>query len=202
MYRGRIRIGLGLGLGVVLVMGGCGDPVDEEQTPQSGGWRTVGCEMAQVPQHVTVGNATMPATPPALRAAMDRIGAAGRGEFADSYAGLEVDEERARAVVYRVPSEAFDDVIRRAAGHACIEVRDALHSGNDLAGWHDRVVADLPFWSHRGVRIVSVGARHDGSGVEIGAIDVDKTRQELTDRYGARAPLVFVAQAPVRPLNQ
>lgn len=187
-------------LGAVLVIGGCGDPGDQEAVELSSGWSTVGCELARVPRHVTVGGVSVPTTPPALDAAMDRIDRAGRGEFADSFAGLEVDQERVRAIVYRVPSEAFDDVIRRTADNACIVVRDAQHSTNDLATWHDRVLADLPFWAHQGVRIVSVGARHDGSGVEIGTIDVEKTRQELTTRYGAQAPLVFVEQAPVRPL--
>jgi hypothetical protein len=106
-----------------------------------------------------------------------------------------------RAIVYRVPSAAFDDFIRQAAGNVCIVVRDAVHSARDLAVWHDRVLADLPYWSHHGVRIVTVGAKHDGSGVEIGTTDVPHTRSELLARYGGEAPLIFVEQAPVRPLR-
>jgi hypothetical protein len=191
LSRGRNWVGPGLApglaLGVVLVIGGCGDASEQNQGPPSAGW-------------LTVGNVTMPTTPPALQAAMDRIDRAGRGEFADSFAGLEVDQERVRAIVYRVPSEAFDDAVRQAAGHACIEVRDAPHSIDDLSAWHDRVLADLQFWTHRGIRIVSIGARHDGSGVEVGTTDVEKTRRELTARYGDRAPLIVVKQAPVRPM--
>jgi hypothetical protein len=201
LLRDRFRFGLGFGLGVALVIGGCGNPSDQDHTGSTGGWRTLGCGVARVPQHVTVGDVTLPTTPPELEAVMDRIGRAGRDEFADSFAGLEVDQERVRAVVYRVPSEAFDDFIRRTAGNACIVVRDARHSSNDLAAWHDRVVADLPFWSHQGIRIVSIGARHDGSGVEIGATEVERASRELTIRYGAQAPLLFEDQAPVRPLT-
>jgi hypothetical protein len=143
----------------------------------------------------------MPSTPVELATAMERIEQAGRGEFADSFAGIEVDQEHVRAIVHRVPSGPFDDFIRRTAESSCIVVRNARHSAKTLDAWHDRVVAELAFWSHRGLHINSVGARHDGSGVEIGTDDVGKARQELLSRYGADAPLVFVAQAPVRPLS-
>ena len=80
-------------------------------------------------------------------------------------------------------------------------VRDAGHSMKELGGWHDRVLADLPYWTHRGVHIVSVGARHDGSGVEIGVRDVEKARVELVGRYGAQAPLIFAESGPIRPFR-
>jgi len=62
------------------------------------------------------------------------------------------------------------------------------------------VLADLPYWTHRGVRIVSIGARHDGTGVEIGVRDAVRARRELRARYGDRAPLIFRPADPVRPL--
>jgi hypothetical protein len=195
------RIRLGLVLGMVVMIGGCGDPIDEDRGPAGSGWSTPGCELARMPQQSTVGGVTMPTTPPSLAAAMERIDRGGRTDFAHSFAGLEVDQQRVRAVVYRVPSAEFDDFIRRSAGTTCVVVRDAAHAAADLAAWHDRVLADLPYWSHRGVRIVSVGARHDGSGVEIGAVDVERARPELQERYGTGAPLVFVEQAPVHPLS-
>lgn len=195
------RIGFGVALGVVFMIGGCGDPVDVGSGTVSGGWSTPGCELARVPQQVTVGGVSMPTTPPSLETAMEKIDRGGRADFPHSFAGLEVDEEGVRAIVYRVPSAEFDDFVRQSAGTACVVVRDAAHSTGDLAGWHDRVLADLPYWSHRGVRIVSVGARHDGAGVEIGATDVRHVREELQARYGVRAPLIFVEQAPVRPMT-
>jgi hypothetical protein len=193
LYRDRFRIGPVLLLGVVLVTGACGEPADQD-TASGSGWSTLGCEPGRLPQSATT-------TPPALQDAMDRIERAGRAEHADSFAGLEVDQARARAIVYRVPSAAFDEAVREAAGTTCIVVRDAAHSARELAVWHDRVLADLQYWTHQGVRIVTIGARHDGSGVEVGTTDVEKARRELMARYGAEAPLVFAGQAPVRPLT-
>ncbi|WP_307834202.1 hypothetical protein [Paractinoplanes lichenicola] len=190
-------------LGAVLVIGGCADPAGERPADGpglTGGWSTAGCEFLRLPEHMAVAGVAMPVTPAKLEAAMDRIDRAGRAEFATSYAGLEVDQENARAIVHRVPSAAFDDYIRRAAEDTCIVVRDAAHPATDLAVWHDRVLADLDFWTHSGVRIVSVGARHDGAGVEIGTQDLDRARTELPARYGPEAPLLFIQEAPVRPL--
>ena len=204
MHRDRLWIGPLLALGAVLVIGACGDPDDEglgHRPGLSGSWSTAGCELAREPENVAVGDLTLPATPAELETAIGRIDQGGRGDFADSYAGLEVDQQRVRAIVYRVPSAAFDDFIRRTAENTCIVVRDAPHSSTALAVWHDRVLADLPFWTDRGIRIVTIGARHDGAGVEIGTRDVERARLELPARYGSRAPLVFVRQAPVNPLT-
>jgi hypothetical protein len=134
---------------------------------------------------------------------IQRIEQGGRMRFRDSYAGIEVDQLRVRAIVYRVPSAGneFDAFIRRAAENTCIVVRDAAHAVAELGTWHDRVVADLSFWTARGVRIVTVGSRHDGAGVEIGTRDVDLARRELPAHYGAEAPFVFVEEGPVTPLT-
>jgi len=204
MLRDRLRIGPLLALGAVLVIGSCGDPDDEalgHRPGLTGGWSTAGCELARQPASVALGDLTLPATPADLDAAIARIEQGGRGDFAGSYAGLEVDQQQVRAIVYRVPSESFDDFIRHTAENTCVVVRDAPHSMTDLAIWHDRVLADLPFWTDRGIRIVTIGARHDGSGVEIGTRDLDRAKLELPARYGSRAPLVFVYQAPVNPLT-
>ncbi|GAA0501241.1 hypothetical protein Ade02nite_92080 [Paractinoplanes deccanensis] len=203
MHRARFLVGLVAALGAILVIGGCGDQADDQPADRpglTGGWSTAGCEFHRPPRQVAVAGMLLPATPAKLEAAMDRIDRGGREQFADSYAGLEVDQKRVRAIVHRVPSAAFDQFIRRAAEDACVVVRDADHSAADLAFWHDRVLADLQFWTHRGIRLVSIGARHDGSGVEIGTRDLGRARLELPARYGARAPLLFVEEGPVRPL--
>jgi hypothetical protein len=195
------RIGFAITLGVAVMIGGCGDPSDESSGAVGGGWSTPGCELVRRPQHVTVGGVSMPTTPPSLATAIDRIDRGGRADFPQSFAGLEVDEQAVRAVVYRVPSPEFDDFVRRSAGTACIVVRDAAHSAADLAVWHDRVLDDLQYWSHHGVRIATVGARHDGAGVEIGVTHVAQAREELGARYGVAAPLLFVEQAPIQPMT-
>jgi hypothetical protein len=165
------------------------------------GWSTAGCEFSRVPQTATMGESTIPLTPPELAAAMARIDQAGRTDHADSYAGLEVDQEQVRAIVYRVPSATFDDFIRRTAEDTCITVRDAAHPATELAAWQDRLVADLRSWTTQGVQIHTVGARHDGAGVEIGAQNPTEAKDQLLARYGRSAPLIFVKQAPVHPLT-
>jgi len=191
-----------LALGAILMIGGCGDPDDEALTPgPAAGWSTPGCEMARQPESITVGGLTLPATPAALDAAIARIDQGGRADFPDSYAGVEVDQEHVRAFVYRVPSPDFDAFIRRAAENTCIHVRNAPHSAADLAVWHDRVVADLSFWTSRGIRIVTIGARHNGSGVEVGTQDPERARAELPAHYGRRAPLTIVDAPPVQPFS-
>jgi hypothetical protein len=199
MRHDRILAGLLL-FAAVLVTSACAEPPEVPPVGLTGGWETAGCEFSRPPVTTTVGGRTVPATPPALDAAMGRIDRGGREDFPDSYAGLEVDQQRVRAVVYRVPSEEFDDFVRLAAEDTCIVVRDSLHGLRELAQWHDRVVADLDMWAAKGIRIVTVVARHDGFGVEVGTRDVDRARAELPLRYGERAPLIFIEQGPVTPL--
>ena len=186
-------------LGAVLVTSSCGEP-EVPEPGLTGGWTTAGCEFSRLPETFTMGGQTLPATPLALEAAMTRIDAGGRADHAGSYAGLEVDQERVRAIVYRVPSAALDEFIRLSAEDTCVVVRDAAYSLAELTGWHDRIVADLAAWRADGVRISSVVARHDGVGVEIGTPDVEQARMRMPQRYGPAAPLVFVEQGPVVPL--
>ncbi|MCA2213790.1 hypothetical protein [Jidongwangia harbinensis] len=188
-------------LTAVLVTSACEPAGQPEPVGLTGGWATAGCELARRPETVTVGGRAMLVTPPALAAAMARIEEGGRADFADSYAGLEVNQEHVRAVVYRVPSAAFDDFIRRAAEDTCVLVRDAAHARAELVGWQERVAADLDAWAGAGVPIATVGARHDGAGVEVGTPDVSRTRRALTARYGRTAPLIFVEQGAVTPLS-
>jgi hypothetical protein len=200
MRHARLRTGPFL-LAAVLVTSACDPAGLPEPIGLTGGWATAGCEFAREPRSVTVGGQTMPVTPPELAAAMARIEQGGREEYADSYAGLEVDQRLVHAVVYRVPSAAFDDFIRNSADNTCILVRDAAHPLAELTEWQERVVADLDAWAAQDVAITTVGARHDGAGVEVGTPDVARTRSALLSRYGRTAPLIFVEQGPVTPLS-
>ena len=198
----RHRIALLL-LGTTFMTAACGDASQAarpEPTGLTGGWRTAGCEFPRETMTAVVNGRAMPVTPPKLESAIARIDAGGRGRYAVSYAGIEVDQQHVRAIVYRVPSAAFDKFIRNSAEDTCIEVRDAPHAIAELTALHDRIVADLDTWEQRGIRISTVGARHDGTGVEIGTADVARARGELPLAYGAQAPLIFVQQGPVTPL--
>jgi hypothetical protein len=203
MRHGRLWSALLL-LGAALVTAACGGPSEAarpEPTGLTGGWSTAGCEFHRAPETMTVGGHVMPVTPAKLQAAIDRIEQGGRGRWADTYAGIEVDQAQVRAIVYRVPSAAFDKFVRNSAEDTCVVVRDAPHGLAELTTWHDRIVADLRMWEKRGIRISSVGARHDGAGVEIGTQDVGLARTELAAQYGAKAPLIFAEQGPIRPLG-
>jgi hypothetical protein len=193
----------GLLVGALFMMAGCGEPGGAEPPADgvpTGEWSTAGCALPRTPTGTTMGAVTIASTPPALDAAMARIDGGGRARFARSYAGLEVDQRLGRAIVYRVPSAAFDDFVRTSAEDTCVVVRDAAHCLAELTRWHERITADLGGWADQGIRISTVGARHDGAGVEIGTQDVDLARRELPAHYGADAPLVFVEQGPVTPL--
>ncbi|MFI5932735.1 hypothetical protein [Actinoplanes sp. NPDC051494] len=194
----RCRLGC-LALGMVLVTGSCGEP--EVTVPGIiGGWTTAGCEFSRTPETEVIGGRTWPVTPTALEAAIGRIDKGGRTEHPASYAGIEVDQQRVRAVVFRVPSAPFDEFIRNAAQDTCVFVRDAPYGLTELTGWHDRVLADLAAWKARGVLIATISARHDGAGVEIGTPDVDRARDALPRQYGRRAPLIVIEEGPVHPL--
>ncbi|WP_430780722.1 hypothetical protein [Actinoplanes sp. G11-F43] len=203
MYRDRM-LRLLLAGALVMTAPACGEGDDAGARPADvpgGGWRTPGCEFNRPAQYTTVGGRRMPVTPPRLAAVMELIDRTGRERFADSFAGLEVDQAKVRAVVFRVPDAAFDDFIRASAEDTCVVVRDAAHAVSELTTWHDRLVADLPYWSARELSITTVGSRHDGSGVEVGTRELERTRQELLARYGEHAPLVFVEEGPFRPLG-
>ncbi|BBH64876.1 hypothetical protein ACTI_15610 [Actinoplanes sp. OR16] len=199
----RVRKAL-LAAALVLTTTGCGaaeTAARPERAGVLGGWQTAGCAFARTAKYTVRGHVRTPVTPPALATAMERIDRGGRDQHADRYSGIEVDQKRVRAVVYRVPSARFDDFVRSSAEDACILVRDSAHALAELDDWHDRIVADLHYWGDQGVRIVTVGSRHDGVGVEIGTRDLDEARLMLPARYGIGAPLVFVEEGPVTPVS-
>ena len=198
---GRDRMARLLTAGVLMMSGaGCGEISGGDEPRRAGltgGWRTAGCEFSRSPQYRVADGMRRPVTPARLGAAMERVDRGGRERFRDSYAGLELDRGRVRAIVYRVPSAAFDDFIRHSAQDSCIVVRDTAHSVAELTGWHDRIVADLPYWVSQGVRIGTVGSRHDGVGVQIGTRDVARARRTLPARYGPEAPLLVIEENPM-----
>jgi hypothetical protein len=132
-------------------------------------------------------------------AATGRIDSAGRADHADSYAGVQVGET-GEIVVHRVPSPAFDELVRQVAGDTPVRIRDAEHTLAELTALQERITADLPFWQARGIAISTVGARHDGSGVEVGTPDLDAARAALPEHYGD-APVLLVRRGPVYPLG-
>ncbi|HEX2356785.1 MAG TPA: hypothetical protein VHI50_10040 [Micromonosporaceae bacterium] len=188
----------GLGL---LALAGCGG-VSAGADPSEDGPATSGCSrQAAPPEPIVTAGATMYPTSPELDAALGRIQEAAPREHADTYAGLEVVPERGHAIVYRVPpADDFDAFVEDVSGGQCIYIRDAEHTNAELTALQERITNDATYWGGLGVRINAVGARHDGSAVEVGTEDVARAEAELPRRYGADAPIVVVEQGPIQPL--
>jgi hypothetical protein len=52
-------------------------------------------------------------------------------------------------------------------------------------------------WS---VGVNTVGPLHDGSGITIGTLEVERARAEIPKRYGTEIPITIEEQAPPVPL--
>ncbi|MGQ0572636.1 MAG: hypothetical protein ACT4RN_00350 [Pseudonocardia sp.] len=123
---------------------------------------------------------------------VDRMG---RERFPDVYAGVELRERR--IVVFRVPSPAFDDELRRLDLRVPAELVDAPYSGRALESLAARVVADIGFWKAQGIEIMSVGARPDGTAVQVGTPQAPRLAPLLPGRYGTDPPAVAEQIGPV-----
>ena len=115
--------------------------------------------------------------------------------FPDRYAGLEISGDR--LVLYRKPSPQLDAAVRALSGEARLVLRDAPYSARELQRVRDDVLADADHWRRRGIVISSVAVKHDGTAVEVGTANVERARRELSQRYGATAPLEVVAAGPI-----
>ncbi|HYN96350.1 MAG TPA: hypothetical protein VES42_21110 [Pilimelia sp.] len=222
-------LGVLLWASVMMAGAGCGEPVDGRPPEPGAGagasadpaasagpaasgsagpggavpaeWHTAGCDARRASREASVGATPMPGTPPELEAAMTRIEEAGRTRFADSYAGLEVDQRQVRTIVYRVPSAGFDAFLRETPPGVCVVVRPAAHPAGVLRALQERISVDMDHWAARGIEIRLVSARHDGAGVEVGVADVAQARTAFTARYGADAPILVVKQGRIVPLG-
>jgi hypothetical protein len=115
--------------------------------------------------------------------------------YGEHYAGVEVSN--GRVVLYRKPSPQVDAAARALAGGTTVVIRDAPHSARELERLRDSVLADAEQLRRLGVVLSSVAVRHDGTAVEIGAVDVERARRELARRHGATAPIRVVAVGPI-----
>jgi len=126
---------------------------------------------------------------------VDRLG---RERFPEHYAGIEITD--GRVLVYRTPSPAFDDAVRSKNLNVPVDLRDAPHSARELQALADRIATDLGYWRGEGFEIFSIGARYDGTAVEVGALRPEQLAPRLVERYGPTPPMVAVATGPIVPL--
>ncbi|MDR7280586.1 hypothetical protein [Catenuloplanes atrovinosus] len=163
-------------------------------------WRTDGCGGRREPERVESVTGALLVTPADLATVLARVESAGRAQFPDSFAGLEVNQAEVLGIVYRVPSPDFDAFLRAEGAAVCLEVRDAAYDLRTLLTLQERIVADLGHWRTAGIEIGVVGCRHDGTGVEVSTRQVAQAQDQLPRRYGPEVPIFVRDEAPPRPL--
>lgn len=147
--------------------------------------------------------AANPPPPPATTQASDASEAAAQVErwarerFPQLYAGLETQD--GKVLVYRKPSAEFDEGLRGLQLPAPAVPLDAPYSSPELEALASRIVADIPYWRAQGIEIMSVGARHDGTAVEVGSPQAQRLAPLLPGRYGTTPPAVAEDVGPVAP---
>lgn len=118
-----------------------------------------------------------------------------RERFPQLYAGIETRD--GQVLVYRMPSPAFDAALRELAVPAV--PMDAPYAAPTLDALADRVVADIPYWERQGIDVTSVGARHDGTAVDVGTTQPQRLAPLLASRYGSAPPALA---EPVGPISR
>ena len=158
---------------------------------------TPGCASPSPGETLTLGGKddSMYYDTPDTEVAIDKVKAAGEGQFADSYAGMRVDPQHGVTSIYRVPDAAFDAFIVQAAGRHCFRLYPALHSAEELKPWRERIEADLQSWP-ASVPVVSVSTDQEGKGIRVGTEDIPATEAAFRAKYGADAPIFFVQETP------
>lgn len=187
------------GAAAIAALGGCAGtaPGAGPQAPAPQGPRGPEDCALPTPTPIVTAGATMWPNPPGYDDALNEIQAAGHDRFRDVFAGVEVVPEKGYAVVYRVPSADYDELIRRTAGALCIVIRDARFSEATLTGLTERITADRDYWRSRGIEINTTGRAHDGSGVIVGTLQVEQARAELPKHYRTDIPITVEQAGPM-----
>ncbi len=132
-----------------------------------------------------------------LHAAAERIAA----HQDNAFTGFVVSPEQRKLSVYWKgrPPTAAARAIDEARRDVSVEVFDAPYSAAELQTLVDRIAGDFDYWRGIGVPITTVGARQDGSAVEVGTAypDLDRVSRLVAQRYGAVPPIVVVRRDPV-----
>ena len=112
------------------------------------------------------------------------------GEFADTYAGLVIDPENNRVLVYRVPGHAaaFDEAVR-SFSDARVHLMDARHAHAELEDLKGKIGQDVR------IRWSTLGVKGDGSAVVVG-VRTEHERRRVTDLLAGQ-PVVIRLSNPV-----
>lgn len=122
----------------------------------------------------------------ALSAAAATMTATLRASFPDSYAGLTVDVDHGRLIVYRRPDPALDEAVTRMNVSVPVTLANAQFSLKTMESIARQVMSDAGYWANRGITINGAGPLPDGSGVEVmTAGGAPQEQSVLAQRYGA-----------------
>lgn len=183
-----------------LALTGCGEGGEAPESAAE--MRTDGCANVSAPAPLVTAGATMYPTTEGLNSVLTQLQQRGEDEFADSFAGLQVVPEQGYAIVYRVPSATFDQMVKTISTGQCVHIRDAPYTAKALRGLAEKIGGDFEYWRAQGIQVNSVGPLHDGSAVEVGVEKsaLDRAKVELPKRYGLTPPMKIVEGAAAVPM--
>jgi hypothetical protein len=186
-------------LATAIALAGCGNG---EAPETAGDLRTDGCANVSAPAPIVTGGATMYPTTEGMDSVIGQLQQRGEVEFADSFAGLEVVPDQGYAIVYRVPSATFDQMVKSISNGQCVHIRDAPYTAKALRDLAEKIGGDFEYWRAQGIPVNSVGPLHDGTAVEVGveASALDRAKVELPKRYGLTPPMKIVEGAAAIPM--
>ncbi|MGE3285751.1 MAG: hypothetical protein AB7J32_06555 [Pseudonocardia sp.] len=168
-------------------------------------WRTAAVAaclvLAAVPSCASAAGPPAPAAPaaPAASDAASEVDRWAHERFPQVYAGVQTEDTR--VLVYRKPSAEFDAALRELQLAVPAAALDAPYSAPELAALASRVVADIPYWRTQGIDVVSVGARHDGTAVDVGTPQPGQLAPLLPGRYGTAPPARAEPLGPLAPIG-
>jgi hypothetical protein len=85
-----------------------------------------------------------------------------------------------------MPSRQFDAAFATRVGTGEVRMVDAPHSERKLTALIQQISADKEQWAAQAIPLNSLGARHDGTCVELGTTEVEKAKNWLTQRYAGQ----------------
>jgi hypothetical protein len=121
-----------------------------------------------------------------------------RTRFGSQYAGIELSDGRIKVYRTAVQQPAdFDLSIRDLDLGVDVQILDAPYSAMQLQALADRVTQDIGYWQSMGISISSVGARQNGTAVDVGMTATDDAGRLFDERYVAEPPVVLQKNGPV-----
>ncbi|MCP2323518.1 hypothetical protein HDA40_002025 [Hamadaea flava] len=179
-----VLITAGVAIGVEAYRGGA-------LAPLFGSDACAGSTLPTTPMSPAPGEATpQPGGSAGLSELADAVHRLGDDQYRTTYAGLIMDTEHDRVLVWRIPSREFDRAVAAMPGHEKIVMMCATHSYADLLATTDQLLADQEYWKSRGLALNQFGPEYRDNCVLVTTLDPVRAQAELTARY-PKLPLCF-----------